>query len=43
MISLLIVEVIQHSTETALLKVPSDTVRALDEGSMTALIMLDFI
>ena len=30
-----------HSTETALLKVHSDIAEALDEGSMTALIMLD--
>ena len=30
-----------HSTETALLKVHSDIAEALDEGSMTALIMFD--
>jgi len=30
-----------HSTETALLRVHSDIAEALDEGSMTALIMLD--
>jgi len=30
-----------HSTETALLKVHSEIAEALDEGSMTALIMLD--
>jgi len=30
-----------HSTETALLKVHSDIAESLDEGSMTALIMLD--
>jgi len=30
-----------HSTETARLKVHSDIAEALDEGSMTALIMLD--
>ena len=30
-----------HSTETLFLKVHSDTAEALDEGTMTALIMLD--
>ena len=30
-----------HSTETALLKVHSDIAEALDEGSMTALSLLD--
>ena len=38
-ISLFIIEVIQQ--ETALLKVDSDISEVVDEGSMTALIMLD--
>jgi len=31
-----------YSTETALLKVHSEIAEALDEGSMTALIMIDY-
>jgi len=33
--------IISHSIDTALLKVHSDNTDALDEGAMTALIMLD--